>query len=145
MSRQLSPESCCQDLRIVASQMRLYDGVAFRVERDRAYWIPVASSTRPASRVLLPGPKVHRRASGENRPIFAGVALCRSDIADAAMAVRVVGPMREVRRQVRACSRSAKPLAGNSGRYLALRNKDSTKALSSETRGREYDGLTPSQ
>lgn len=45
----------------------------------------------------------------------------------------------------RAASRSAKPLVGNSGRYLAVRNNDSTSALSSLTRGREYEGLMPSQ
>ena len=78
--------------------MRLDDGVAFWVERDRADWIPVASRTRPASRVLLPGPKVHRMASGQDLVIFAGVALCRRDVADAAVAVRVVGPMHETRR-----------------------------------------------
>lgn len=37
------------------------------------------------------------------------------------------------------------PLAGNSGRYLAVRNSDSAKALSALKRGREYEGLTPSQ
>lgn len=30
------------------------------------------------------------------------------------------------------------------GRYLAVRNSDSAQALSSLTRGREYEGLTPS-
>src|SRR5450830_882009 len=47
--------------------------------------------------------------------------------------------------QVRAASRSAKPLTGNSGRYLAVRNRASAYALSSLTRGREYEGFTPSQ
>ena len=37
-------------------------------------------------------------ASGKDRLILAGVALCRSDVADAAVAVRVVVPMHEVRR-----------------------------------------------
>jgi hypothetical protein len=36
-------------------------------------------------------------ASSEDLVIFADVALCRSDIADASMAVRVVGPIHEVR------------------------------------------------
>ena len=31
---------------------------------------------------------------------------------------------------------------GNSGRYLAVRNSASAQALSSLTRGREYDGFT---
>src|SRR3712207_5597934 len=44
----------------------------------------------------------------------------------------------------RASARSAKPALGNSGRYLAVRNSDSAKALSSLTRGRECDGATPS-
>jgi len=100
--------------------MRLYDGVAFRVERDRADRIPVASSTRPASRVLLPGPKVHRMASGENRPIFAGVALCRRDIADAAMAVRVVVPMHETRRPGARLVKIGKALGGKLRAILGI-------------------------
>lgn len=36
------------------------------------------------------------------------------------------------------------PLSGNSGWYLAVRNTDSAKELSSLT-GREYEGLTPNQ
>ncbi|MDT4883129.1 hypothetical protein FQZ97_1191460 [compost metagenome] len=47
--------------------------------------------------------------------------------------------------QARASSSVSKPCAGNSGRYLAVRNSDSANALSSLTRGREYDGLMPSQ
>lgn len=50
-----------------------------------------------------------------------------------------------LRGQVRASFKSTKPLAGNSGRYFAVRNNDSAKALSSLTGVREYDGLTPSQ
>src|SRR4051794_23037384 len=47
--------------------------------------------------------------------------------------------------QCRAASRSANPLVGNSGRYLAVRNSASANALSSLTRGREWDGAMPSQ
>lgn len=47
--------------------------------------------------------------------------------------------------QDRAACRLAKPDAGNCGRYFAVRNNASTNALSSLTRGREYDGLMPNQ
>src|SRR3954453_6265370 len=47
--------------------------------------------------------------------------------------------------QLRAASRSANPLVGNSGRYLAVRNNASANALSSLTRGREWDGAMPVQ
>src|SRR5690606_14962501 len=47
--------------------------------------------------------------------------------------------------QARAASKSANPRVGNSGRYFAVLNSDSTKALSSDTLGLEYDGFTPSQ
>src|SRR3954465_3158664 len=47
--------------------------------------------------------------------------------------------------QSRAACRSVKPLVGNSGRYLAVRNSASANALSSLTRGRECDGAMPSQ
>ena len=47
--------------------------------------------------------------------------------------------------QSRAASRLAKPHSGNSGLYVAARNRPSTKASSSVTREREYEGLTFSQ
>ena len=53
------------------------------------------------------------------------MALRRGDVADAAVTVLVVVPVHEVAAQARAASRSAKPSAGNSGRYLAVRNSDS--------------------
>jgi hypothetical protein len=51
--------------------------------------------------------------------VITGVPLCRTDVPE--------------------------PAAGNSGRYFAVRDCDSTKALSSLTRDREYEGFTPSQ
>ena len=81
--------------------------------------------------------------SCQNFLIVTGMTLRRADVANPAMAMIEVVPMHELVAQERACSRSAKPLAGNSGRYFAVRNSDSANALSSLTRGREYDGFTP--
>ena len=78
---------------------------------------------------------IQSMTGGEDRDILSGVALRRAHITDAA--VGMVIPMHEGCAQVRADSRSAKPRFGNSSRYLAVRKSDSTKALSSETRGRE--------
>ena len=76
----------------------------------------------------------------EDRDVFARMALGRGDVANAAMPVIVVVPMHEL----------ARPLARGvqireaSSPYFAVRNRLSTKALSSLTRGREYEGFTPS-
>ena len=42
VSSYLSPRSCSQRLFIDAFQMRIDDGVTFRIERDDEHWLPVA-------------------------------------------------------------------------------------------------------
>ena len=76
--------------------------------------------------------------AAEHGTILPGMTLRGADVADAAVAMVVVVPTWTKRTaHCRAASRSANPLSGNSGRYFAVRNSASAKALSSLTRGRE--------
>jgi hypothetical protein len=94
---------------------------------------------------VLASPRVQRVAGFVDGPILTGMALRRADVADAAVPVLMVVPMHEASRPTASLVEIGEALDGNSGRYLAVRNRLSTKALSSLTRGREYDGFTPSQ
>src|SRR3954447_25395619 len=113
------------------------DAVALWIEGDDADRCPVAGRPTPALRIAFPRGLVNRVAGTQNIAVLADMALRRGDIADAAVAVLVVVPVYETPPHCRAASRSANPLSGNSGRYFAVRNSASAKALSSLTRGRE--------
>lgn len=69
------------------------------------------------------------------------VVLHLADVADVAVAWSSLYQCTNSRAQWRTAARSAKPAAGNSGRYSVVRNRLSTKAVSSLTRGREYEGV----
>ena len=56
--------------------------VAFRVEGDGADVRPVAGVAGPARRVTLLGLEVERVPSHQDRPVIAGMALLRNDVAD---------------------------------------------------------------
>ena len=111
---------------------RLDVSVALRIERDNADRRPVTRVPTPASRVTLPRTLIDRVAGFEQTAIPSGMTLCRGNIADAA-----VYHCTNCIAHCRAAVRSANPLRGNSGRYFAVRNSASAKALSSLTRGRE--------
>ena len=124
---------------------RLDHRIARGVERDDADRIPVSGVSCPAARVFFPCALVERMTSLQDGVILACVSLRRADVADGAVAVIVVVPLHE-----RACPlprliEAREALRRELGRYLAVRNSDSTKALSSLTRGREYEALSPSQ
>jgi len=76
--------------------MRMDDGVPFRIEGNGADRAPVAGVARPARRLLFPGTQIHRMASRQDRLVFAGVTLGRTDIANAAMPVIDVVPLDEI-------------------------------------------------
>ena len=99
--------------------------VALRVEGDRADVSPVPRVAGPARRVCVPGPHVQRMPGRQDGSVVARMTLLRGDVADAAVAMLDVVPRTNSAAQVRASSRPAKPLLGNSGRYFAVRNSDS--------------------
>ena len=57
--------------------MRLYDGVAFRIERNGADGCPVAGVARPAVRMGFARRVIEGMAGGQNRRIVAHVTLRR--------------------------------------------------------------------
>jgi len=91
------------------------------------------SMTAPIGLQLLPDQRVglrsravaYRVCCSQNSVIIPCMALGRADVTNAAVAMLNVVPLHESSRPGRVSSRSAKPLAGNSGRYLAVRNSDS--------------------
>src|SRR5574337_1482293 len=127
-------------------EMAANDGIALGIERDGADRRPVACATGPACRMACSRLEIRSMARLQDRVVLAGMALRGRDVANAAVP-RCSKLYQRTKScpQPRASSRVAKPRGGNSGRYLAVLNSDSTRALSSETRGREYDGLTPGQ
>jgi hypothetical protein len=78
---------CSRRLCIDALRMRLDDGVAFGVERHGADGRPVARGAGPARRVAFTGLGVQCVTRGQDCVVFAGVALRRADVANAAMAM----------------------------------------------------------
>ena len=131
----LSDRTGKQDLRC----RRLDDSVAFRIKRDDANRCPVAGLPAPALRVACACILVERVAGGEHAAIQSGMTLRRGDVADAAMAVFVVIPLHEARRPLPCGVQIGEPLERETpGRYFAVRNSASAKALSSLTRGREF-------
>jgi len=72
-----------------------HDAVALGVEGDGADRSPVAGRPAPAAGIGLAGLLVQRVAGGQDGAVSAGMALRRGDVADAAVAVFVVVPVRE--------------------------------------------------
>ena len=68
----------------------------------------------------------------------------RRDAADAAVGCSLSSPCTEHLAQARAASKSAKLRLAHSGRYLAVRKTDPHRRCHHSHRGRESDGLTPS-
>jgi hypothetical protein len=83
------------------------------------------------------GREVQGVTAREDRSIQARVALRRADITYAAVPVVVVVPAYEAVGPLPRSLQIGEARAGNSGRYFAVRNRLSTNALSSLTRGRE--------
>ena len=80
----------------------------------------------------------------EGSLVPAGATLLGADIADDAVAMIGVVPTHELSGPGTGGLQASKPCDGNPGRYLAVRNSASERALSSLARGHEYEGLTPS-
>ena len=80
---------------MVSRQMRLYDGVALRIERNGTDRRPVTGVARPTCGSALAGLAVQGMSSGQNFMIRPVVSLSRADITNAAMAVIDVVPMHE--------------------------------------------------
>ena len=74
--------------------------LVFRVERDGADGLPVARMPAPARRVPLTGAFVDLVSGRQDLVIMPIVSCRRADVADAAVQVRVVIPMHELRRPV---------------------------------------------
>ena len=111
----------------------LDEAVALGIEGHGADGRPVAGLPAPALRVALACSLVERMALGEEWAVLPGMALCRGDIADAAVAVLVVVPDDEACRPCAGVLQVGKLM----GRYLAVRKSASAKTLSSLTLGRE--------
>ena len=69
--------------------------VALGIECDEGDRVPVSDLPRPAPRGFCPCALVERIASLEDRAIFTGMSLRRTDVADATMTVIVVVPTDE--------------------------------------------------
>src|SRR3954463_6477058 len=88
-----APSVSC--VRLALDQGGLDHGVPLRVEchgRDRR---PVPGLTAPASRIALASVLIKRMAASKQRPVLSGMALCRRNVADAAVMVLVVVPVHE--------------------------------------------------
>src|SRR4051812_15993510 len=89
---------------------RLDDAVALWIEGDGADRCPVAGRPTPALRVALPCLLVDRVAGGEHGAILPGMTLRRSDVADGAVAVLVIVPVREAHRPLSGGVQIGEPL-----------------------------------
>jgi hypothetical protein len=90
--------SYSQRLNIETRQMRLYDGVTFWIERQGTDGQPVSSVAGPARQVEFARPEIYLMSGDQNRMIVAGMALSRTNVADAALAMIEVVPMYEADR-----------------------------------------------
>ena len=85
---------------MVAGQMRLYDEIAFGIERDGTDGGPVASVARPARRVEFASPAVQGVSGSQNCVIVPGMALSRTDVTNAAVTMINVAPQEDLLRGV---------------------------------------------
>ena len=112
-------------------------GIPLRVECHGCDGRPVPGLTTPASRIAFASFLVERVTASKQRLVLTCMTLCRRDVADAAVVVLVVVPVHEAGGPLASGIEVGKALGRNAGRYLAVRNRASTKGLSSLTRGRE--------
>ena len=98
--------------------MRLYDGIAFGIERHGANGRPVSSVARPARRVECARPEVQVMSGRQNRLIFPGVALSGADVTNAAVAMIDVVPMDEASGPGTGLVEIGKALGGKLGAVL---------------------------
>src|SRR5437763_6052588 len=70
-------------------------GVSLRIKGDDGDRRPVAGWSAPASWVARPRLLIERVARREHEPVLAGMALGRTDVADAAVPVLMVIPLHE--------------------------------------------------
>ena len=96
----LMPISCSQSLLIVIQLDSFDHRIALRVERDGADRLPVACMPTPARRVSLPGAFVHLVSGRQDLVVMLFVSCRRAHVANAAVQVRVVVPVHELRRPV---------------------------------------------
>jgi hypothetical protein len=82
---------------------------------------------------------VDRMAGCEQTAILPGMALRWRDVANVTVPVLVVVPLDKARRPLPGSIQIGEAFDRDAGRYLAVRNSVSAKALSSLTRGRERD------
>src|SRR3954469_13294694 len=75
-------------------------GVSLRIESDDGDRRPVAGWSAPAPWVARPRLLIERVARREHEPVLAGMALGRTDVADAAVSMLVVVPVHEPPRPV---------------------------------------------
>jgi hypothetical protein len=83
-------------LNIETSQMRLYDGVTFWIERHGTDGHPVSSVAGPACWIEFASPEVQGMSGSQNRMIIACMALSGADVTNAAVTVVEVVPMNEI-------------------------------------------------
>jgi len=81
---------------MTARQMRLYNGVAFWIERNGTDGQPVSSIPGPARRVEFASRAIQGVSGSQNGVILSGVALGGADVTDAAVAMIEVVPTHEI-------------------------------------------------
>jgi len=129
---------------MLRSDLLLDHDIALGIEGHGADVRPVACGARPPRRLALSGLEVDRVARGQDGFVLSCMALLRADIANTAVAMLDVVPMHEGGRPTACGGLVGKAIDRELGaRYLAVRNSDSTNALSSLTRGREYNEYRP--
>ena len=111
--------------------------VALWIEDDGGCRCPVSGRTTPTSWVAFSRLVVERMTRHQHAAILTGMTLSRRDVANATVPVLVIVPAHEACHPLPGGAQLGEPPSGNSGRYFAVRNSASTKALSSLTRGRE--------
>src|SRR5206468_12959337 len=86
-----------------------------RIEGDDGDRRPVAGWSAPASWVARPRLLIERVARRKHEPVLAGMALGRTDVADAAVSMLVVVPVHELPRPVSRGLEVGKPLGRELG------------------------------
>jgi len=95
--------------------------------------------------VTFAGLKIGLVPCRQDRMVFPGMPLGGGDVAQAAVAVLDVVPVHEVLSPLAGFVQAGEAARREFGAVLRRLKSDSTKALSSDTLGREYEGLIPSQ
>src|SRR4051794_30375697 len=82
---------------LAVDQSGLDHGILLWVECHGGHGRPIAGLAAPAPWVALAGLLIEHVTTSQQRPVLSDMALCRRDVANAAVTVLVVVPMREVR------------------------------------------------